>query len=138
MAKRGYARLTMAYDARGNQVEEAYFVADGTPLKPMARMESEFDKLGRKTLDRYLGPDGQPALLRGDGQHITLYEYDPFGNVRALRYLDTQKQPTHGYARFFEKDPEPCGRWVAIYNEDGTRASTGTCQKELAPRLVRP
>lgn len=130
----GYARLTIVYD--GRRVEEAYFLKDytsvkpgDTPVKPVARVESVLDKLGRKTLDRYLGPGGQPALLGGDGQHITLYEYDPFGNVRALRYLDTNKQPTHGYARFFEEAPQLCSRWVAIYNDDGKLAKNGQCEQ---------
>jgi hypothetical protein len=96
----------------------------------VAKVQSEFDELRRKVQDRYFRPGGTPGRLRGNGQHVTLFEYDAFGNVTALRYLDESGRPTLGYAKHFDATWQLCGRWMARYAE-GKLVGNGECQKEL-------
>ncbi len=125
----GFARAVYSYDARGNQIEAAFFLANDSPTVPVAKEESEFDALGRKVLDRYLGPGGKPAALSGRGQHVALYDYDDYGNVKALHYRDARGQPTRGYAREFDRSWQLCYRWVAHYDLNGQRIGNGECQQ---------
>lgn len=127
----GYARAVYSYDTRGDEIEGAYFLANDTPTVPVAKEESEFDALGREVLDRYLGPGGKPALLSGRGQHVTLYDYDDYGNVLALHYRDARGRPTRGFARGFDGSWQLCFRWIAHYDENGRMTGNGECQQRL-------
>jgi hypothetical protein len=125
----GQARRTLTYDARGDLVERAYFQANDSPTVPVAKVQTEYNALRRQIKERYLGPGGKPARLNGRGQHITLYEYDDYGNVRALRYLDERGQPTQGYARGFDGTWQLCRRWIADYGPDGNQQGNGRCEQ---------
>src|SRR5262249_36070982 len=72
----GYARVVASYDPRGDLVERSYFLANDSPMAPVAKAKSEFNLLRRKIKDWFLGPGGRPARLSGNGQHVTLFEYD--------------------------------------------------------------
>jgi YD repeat-containing protein len=119
------------YDLRGNAIEKSYYLANDSPTRPVARVESEYNELGWKTVDLYYGPAGKRALLRGNGQNQTVYKYDELGNLRELRYLDGQGRPTRGYAADFDDSWRLCGRWVAQYGADGTLDGKGVCLSGL-------
>lgn len=133
-----YARVGKSYNARGDLIERAYFLPNDNPTVPVAKIESEFDLLRRKVRDRFLGPGGQPARLRGRGQHVTLYDYDQYGNVRELRYLDAQGFPTQGIAWGLDASGQLCGHWVAHYDDHGKRVGNGDCLHDPPTRPIRP
>lgn len=129
----GYARVTKSYNARGDLVERAYFLANDNPTVPVAKIESEFDPLRRKVTDWFLGPGANPARLGGRGQHVTLYDYDEYGNVRGLRYLDARGRPTQGFAWTFDDSRQLCARWVAHYDDVGNLVGNGECLHDPSP-----
>ncbi|MGE5388871.1 MAG: hypothetical protein ACM3NE_08280, partial [Hyphomicrobiales bacterium] len=65
----GAARVARAYDAQGNQVEVAYFNAEGKPTVAKdvgaARISWRYDATGRRVETAFYGADGaevpQPA-----------------------------------------------------------------------------
>jgi hypothetical protein len=126
----GHARRIAMYDELGNLRESAFFEADDRPSTPVAKIVSEYDALRRKVREVYLGPGSKPTRLNGHAQHVTLYDYDDYGNLRSLRYLDMQGRPTRGYAlNVVASDTlQLCGRWVARYDEDGKLVGDGECQ----------
>jgi hypothetical protein len=133
-----YARVTSRYDESGDLVEAAYFQANDAPTLPVAKVVSEFDVLRRKVTERYFGPGGRPALLNGRGQHVTLYDYDAYGNVQGLRYLDARERPTQGFAWTFDDRWQLCTRWVVHYDDDGNLVGSGECRHDLLPAVPVP
>ncbi|HEX3478971.1 MAG TPA: hypothetical protein VHT91_28305, partial [Kofleriaceae bacterium] len=128
-AKVGYARMTLTYDARGDLIERASFHADDSPIRPVAKVVTEYNALRRPIEDRYLGPGGKPAQLRDRGQHITLYDYNDDRNLAALRYLDVHRQPTQGYALEFDASWQLCWRWVVGYDADHRGQGNRHCEQ---------
>jgi len=63
----GYARVEIDLDARGNQLEIAYFGPSDKPVavEGCARVESTFDALDRATSKRCFSPSGAKALTDG-------------------------------------------------------------------------
>lgn len=138
VAAAGYARMIRRYDREGNAVELGLFLTDGRPVRPVTWITSEFDARRRRIRERYFGHDPaspgastgtHPALLLGNGQHETVYEYDELGRVRELRYLDARGQPTRGYARALDPSGQLCWRWVARYSVDGRLTGYGACEQ---------
>lgn len=135
---RGYARLVATYDERGDLREQAFFQADDRPSIPVAKIVSEYDALRRTVKEAYFGPGGKPARLNSDGQHVTLYDHDDYGNLGSLRYLDVHGRSTRGYAREYVTGTwRLCGRWVPHYNDDGQLVGDGECQQAI-PADDRP
>lgn len=65
----GAERIARAYDARGNQVEEAYFNAEGKPTVRKdvgaARIAWRYDDAGRRVEAAFYGADGAPVSPAG-------------------------------------------------------------------------
>jgi hypothetical protein len=128
----GYARTTRTYDEHGDLLERALFDANDRPTIPVAKIVNEYDSLRRKVKEVYLAPGGKPARLNDDGQHVTLYGYDGYGNLLSLRYFDAQGRPTRGYAREYVTDKwQLCGHWLARYGDEGSLVGDGECEDTI-------
>jgi YD repeat-containing protein len=127
--KNGVSRILSAYDERGNLVEQRLFDVNAQLALTIL---TEYDELQRPRVERYLGPAYKPATVGGPAQHITEFEYDDVGRLRAMRYRDQKKHWTKGIARA-ATDRRLCWRWVAEYDEAGRRKDTGRCEQE-APK----
>lgn len=127
----GFSRVRFRYDEFDRLIEQSYADEKDAAVQPVAKMQIEYDKLGRRVLDRYLAPGDRHTSLDRKGQHETHYEYDSYGKLLSISYKDTNMKPTRGYARFYDSTWQLCGRWIAEYDVDGKRKGNGRCEKEI-------
>ena len=91
----GYAALEVAYDERGNPVDERYLDVDGAPmLGPMQffRLKVRYNDRGLLTETAVFGLDDEPSLgIRG--YHRMKAKLNADGRTVEMRYLDAQGLP---------------------------------------------
>ncbi len=126
--KLGLSRMRFSYDAFDRVIEQSYVDENDAPVQPVAKMQIEYDPLGRRVLDRYLAPGDKHASLGKTGQHETYYEYDAYGKLLSISYRDTKGKPAKGYARFYDPTWQLCGRWIAEYDMNGKLKGNGRCE----------
>ena len=102
VTKAGYHEYTARYDARGNQIEWAYFDTKERPVidrdSGVHRISKVYDELGRVVQEAYFGPDGKTTRL-------STARYDERGNRIEERYLDVDGSPLVYLIQIFEVFP---------------------------------
>ena len=101
---KGYARMTERYDARGNEIEEAYFDESGKPTRckeGYAKVTGRHDGRGNRTEWAYYDEQGKPTR-HNEGYVRHSARYDERGNRTEDTYFDEHGRPTRhkdGYAK---------------------------------------
>jgi hypothetical protein len=102
LTEAGYHKYTARYDARGNQIEWAYFDTKGGPVidrdSGVHRINKVYDESRRVVQEVYFGPDGKPT-------HLLTARYDEGGNRIEERYLDVDGSPLVSLIQVLEVFP---------------------------------
>ena len=98
----GVTFITRRYDARGNQIETAYFDAETNAVLSadgFACQRTDFDEIGRDVRITYLGLDGRPCMTK---EHCAgeSWTYDEVGRSVRLVSLDAEGRPCHSDTRY--------------------------------------
>jgi YD repeat-containing protein len=112
-----WQRYTGKYDDRGNLVEEAVWMADGSPGKRLGchRLRSSYDERGNLVRVACLDQQGQAAIA-DDGDYAAWeIHYDDKGRVAEYTYYDKDRQPATG--------PEGAFRVAYGYDTDDNMTS---------------
>lgn len=119
----GWQRYTGKYDDRGNLVEEAVWMADGSPGKRQGchRLQYSYDE--RRIRIACLDQQGQAAVA-DDGDYAAWeIHYDDKGRVAEFTFYDKDRQPTTGPGGAFREvdgyDTNDNVTAVAFFSADG-------------------
>ena len=102
-AAEGAAVVQDAYDFQGRWLGARFYNADGDLTvrrsKGYAAIENTYDKNGNRTMEKFIGPDGQPMPV--NGRAFRIWEYDHPGKPTLYGALDAEGNPVvseNGYA----------------------------------------
>ena len=100
--KSSHARVTWAYDDRGNVIEEAYFDTDGKLTRHKSgyvETTLAYDEQGNKIEQSFFGADGKLTRHK-DGYAKVKRSYDNSGNIIEEAYFGTDGEPTRHKDRY--------------------------------------
>lgn len=107
------ARVSYAYDSRGDEIERSSFGVDGMLVEAAegyARSVQTFDARGDKLSVSYLDVEGRPAAVKSGGHAKVTWRYDARGNLVEEAYFGPDGSPRHD---------DGCVRIVYTYDRDG-------------------
>src|SRR5262249_44847944 len=91
---------TCKYNARGKEIEWAFFGLDGKPSRHTdgnARGTARYDERGNELERAFFGVDGKPTLLK-DGYARVAHTYDRQGSPISARYFGSDGRPVRTVA----------------------------------------
>jgi hypothetical protein len=124
LIKNGYAKETVKYDERGNQVEWACFGLSDEPRINQSfgnhMFKYTYDERGYLVVQEYRGIDGKPCLVRNGYAKVTA-KYDERGHEIEEAWFDESGNPiaSNGVAR-----------WDANFDEKGNATAVWYFDRE--------
>ncbi|WP_048709317.1 TIR domain-containing protein [Microvirga massiliensis] len=97
----GFAQVRIAYNEAGGPTEVVRLDERGDPVRSIARWTRAYDAHGNETEEAYFDGAGKPTLSK-DGYAKVIFGYDARGKEKERAYFDEAGRPTRskdGYAR---------------------------------------